>query len=173
MGARQPHGFLAAAGLHGRVAMGLQQIVEELHIQLIVFHDHHGLGHADFRSRPEQPDRIYSQSYIDEMRMVGAFVKTQTRGKATNEWAQGLAIEALGFLASDIERLEPFLSLTGIDIANLRQVAADPAFLIAVLDHLASDETLLLAFAANAGHDPTDIDRARQMLAGPQPDWGA
>lgn len=107
------------------------------------------------------------------MRMVGAFVKTSGRGQQTNEWAQGLAIEALGFLASDIERLEPFLSLTGIDIANLRQVAADPSFLTAVLEHLASDETLLLAFAANAGHDPADIDRARQMLAGPQPDWGA
>jgi len=105
--------------------------------------------------------------------MVGAFVKTSGRGQQTNEWAQGLAIEALGFLASDIERLEPFLSLTGIDIANLRQVAADPSFLTAVLEHLASDETLLLACTANARHDPADTDRARQMLAGPQPDWGA
>ena len=102
-----------------------------------------------------------------------AFVKAQGRGGPTNEWAQGLAIEALAYLASDIERLEPFLSLSGIDLANLRQVAADPAFLTAVLEHLASDETLLLAFAANAGHDPSDIDRARQLLAGPQPDWGA
>jgi hypothetical protein len=100
-------------------------------------------------------------------------MKSKPSDAAKSEWAQGLAIEALGFLASDIERLEPFLSLTGIDISNLRKVAADPAFLIAVLDHLASDETLLLAFAANAGHDPAEIDRARQMLAGPTHDWGA
>ena len=100
-------------------------------------------------------------------------MKSKPSATAKSEWAQGLAIAALGFLASDIERLEPFLSLTGIDISNLRTVAADPAFLIAVLDHLASDETLLLAFAANAGHDPVDIDRARQMLAGPTHDWGA
>ncbi len=89
------------------------------------------------------------------------------------DWAQTLAIEALSFLASDIERLEPFLSLTGVDPSNLRRVAAQPSFLIAVLDHLAGDESLLLAFAANAGHNPADIEKARQTLAGPTPDWGA
>jgi len=89
------------------------------------------------------------------------------------DWAQGLAIEALGFLAGDIERLEPFMSLTGVDPGNLREVAAQPSFLVAVLEHLAADESLLLAFAANAGRDPGDIDKARQALAGPTPDWGA
>jgi len=89
------------------------------------------------------------------------------------EWAQTLAIEALGFLASDMERLEPFLSLTGIDPSNLRRVAAQPSFLVAVLDHLAGDESLLLAFAANGGHDPHDIENGRRILAGPEPDWGA
>ena len=96
-----------------------------------------------------------------------------SRNEKASEWAQTLAIEALAYLAADMERLEPFLSLTGIDIGNLRQVAAQPSFLVAVLDHLAGDESLLLAFAANGGHDPADIDRARQTLAGPQPDWGA
>jgi hypothetical protein len=100
-------------------------------------------------------------------------MKTNSSAAAKTEWAQGLAIEALGFLASDIERLEPFLSLTGIDISNLRAVAADPAFLAAVLDHLVTDESLLLAFAANGAHDPADIERARQVLAGPRFDWGA
>jgi hypothetical protein len=72
-----------------------------------------------------------------------------------------------------MERLEPFLNLTGIDPGNLRTVAAQPSFLVAVLDHLASDESLLLAFAANEGRDPSDIERARHALAGPAPDWGA
>ena len=96
-----------------------------------------------------------------------------SRNDKASEWAQTLAIEALGFLASDMERLEPFLSLTGIDISNLRRVAAQASFLVAVLDHLAGDESLLLAFAANGGHNPADIERARQTLAGPTPDWGA
>jgi len=96
-----------------------------------------------------------------------------SRNDKASEWAQTLAIEALGFLAADMERLEPFLSLTGIDPSNLRRVAAQPSFLVAVLDHLAGDESLLLAFAANGGRDPADIERARQALAGPAPDWGA
>ena len=96
-----------------------------------------------------------------------------SRDDKAREWAQTLAIEALGFLAADVERLEPFLSLTGIDPGNLRQVAAQPSFLVAVLDHMAGDESLLLAFAANGGRNPADIERARQTLAGPAPDWGA
>jgi hypothetical protein len=68
-----------------------------------------------------------------------------SRDDKASEWAQTLAIEALGFLAADMERLEPFLSLTGIDPSNLRGVAAQPSFLVAVLDHLAGDESLLSA----------------------------
>ena len=96
-----------------------------------------------------------------------------SRDDQARDWAQTLAIEALGFLASDMERLEPFLSLTGIDPGNLRRVAAEPSFLVAVLDHLAGDESLLLAFAANGGRNPTDIEKGRRILAGPEPDWGA
>ena len=51
-----------------------------------------------------------------------------SRDDQAREWAQTLAIEALGFLASDMERLEPFLSLTGIDPSNLRRVAAPVSY---------------------------------------------
>jgi hypothetical protein len=37
-----------------------------------------------------------------------------------------------------------------------------------VLDHIASDETLLLAFATNAGLDPAQVGAAAARLAGPQ-----
>ena len=97
---------------------------------------------------------------------------TLGRARPSRNWAEALAIEALGFLAADPERLEPFLSLSGLDIGNLRRAAAEPSFLVAILDHLASDESLLLAFAANAGLDPMDIAKARQILGGPTPDWG-
>jgi hypothetical protein len=36
----------------------------------------------------------------------------------------------------------------------LRAAAAEPGFLAAILDHLASDEKLLLAFAAEARQEP-------------------
>ena len=93
--------------------------------------------------------------------------------RESKAWAEALAIEGLGFLAGDSERLEPFLSLTGLDPGNLRAAAAAPGFLGGVLDHIANDESLLLSFAANAGRDPSEIARARLTLSGPPPDWGA
>ncbi len=81
--------------------------------------------------------------------------------------AEALAVEALSFLGTDPDRLERFLSLCGLSVANLRQAAAEPGFLTALLDHLASDESLLLAFAAQCGRDPAEIGRARTALAPP------
>ena len=96
-----------------------------------------------------------------------------TRGAtAARDQAEALAVEGLGFLASDMERLEPFLSLTGLDPSNLRKAAAGPGFLAGVLDHIAGNERLLLAFAAESGRRPEDIARAHAVLSGPTPDAG-
>ncbi len=84
-----------------------------------------------------------------------------------------MAIEGLGFIAGDPGRLEPFLALSGLDPRGLRAAAADPGFLAGVLDHMMANERLLLAFAADSGRPPTDVARARAVLAGPPPDWGA
>ena len=42
--ARDVERFHAVLGLQDVVAMGVQQIVEELHVELIVLHDQNGLG---------------------------------------------------------------------------------------------------------------------------------
>ncbi|MDB5532512.1 MAG: hypothetical protein JWO28_827 [Hyphomicrobiales bacterium] len=81
------------------------------------------------------------------------------------EAAEALAIEALSFLASDPERLERFLSLSGLDPATIRLAASDPGFLAAVLEYFTSDESLLLAFSANTGRDPADVGKALRVLA--------
>jgi hypothetical protein len=83
-------------------------------------------------------------------------------GRASGE---ALAIAALGFLADDPERLSRFLALSGLGPGNLRQAAADPSFLLAVLDHLAGDERLLVAFASAQRLDPSAVARARAALA--------
>jgi hypothetical protein len=49
----------------------------------------------------------------------------------------------------------------------LRAAAAEPGFLAAVLDHLASDERLLLAFAAHAGQDASLVVQAHDTLSPP------
>ena len=87
-------------------------------------------------------------------------------GSTHKDQAESLAIAAVAFLAADDERLGRFLALTGLDPMGLRAAAAQPGFLAGVLDHLGSDETLLLAFATHAGIDPAEVDRARVSLSG-------
>jgi hypothetical protein len=83
--------------------------------------------------------------------------------------AEGLAVAAFGFIAAEPERLGRFLALSGIGPDSIRAAAREPQFLAGVLDHITSDERLLLAFAAENDIDPEAVMRARDVLAGP--DW--
>ncbi len=80
--------------------------------------------------------------------------------------AAELSCRALAFLAAEPERVNRFLSLTGVDPADLRALAGEPDFQLAILDHLAGDEALLLAFAQDLGLAPEAIGRARLALGG-------
>jgi hypothetical protein len=86
--------------------------------------------------------------------------------RITRKIAENLAIQALGFMAGDPERLGTFLAATGIGPEMIRQAAADPAFLAGVLDHVAGDEPLLIAVAEHAGVAPQDIEHAQAVLSG-------
>jgi hypothetical protein len=88
------------------------------------------------------------------------------RASATQEAAEMLAIQALAFIAEEPERLNAFLSVSGIELGAIRDVANAPGFLAGVLEHMLADETLLLAFADSTGIDPADIARAGQALGG-------
>ena len=85
------------------------------------------------------------------------------------EDAETLALRALGFLAAEPERLEPFLAATGLGPATLRAAAGDPGFLGAVLEHIGGSDSLLLEFAGNAGVNPETVALARERLSGPPP----
>ncbi len=87
--------------------------------------------------------------------------------KLSKSCAETMAIEVLNFLAADPLRLDRFLALSGLGRDSLRAAAGEPGFLAAILDHLASDERLLLAFAANTGHAPATIAKARDILSPP------
>jgi hypothetical protein len=91
-------------------------------------------------------------------------------GPVTREIAESLAIAALGFLAQDHERLGRFLSVTGMGPEMIRKAAADPSFLAGVLDHIVSDEPLLVAFAQQASIDPRTVERAQALLVGEAPE---
>jgi hypothetical protein len=81
--------------------------------------------------------------------------------------AENVAIQALSFLAADPARLGRFLAATGIGPADIRAAAREPRFLAGVLDHIADDESAMLAFAQEAGLAPALIARARAALSEP------
>ena len=91
----------------------------------------------------------------------------KSQGNARPENAEAVAIEALGWLAGEPERLERFVALCGLGPDNLRQAAAAPGFLAAILDYLAANESLLIAFAGDSGRKPEAVARAALALGGP------
>lgn len=86
------------------------------------------------------------------------------RSSLNRDDAEALAIDALGFLAADETRLVPFLGVTGLSLADIRQQAGSLEFLAGVLDFLMSDDSLLLVFASHKGLDPNLIAAARHAL---------
>ena len=84
--------------------------------------------------------------------------------------AEAIAFAGLSMLAAEPERMMRFFSLSGLDPANIRELARLPAFQAAVLAHIRGDESLLLAFAANQGIDPVDVGKAEAVLSGERQD---
>ena len=77
-----------------------------------------------------------------------------------------IALKLMAFLAADSDQLGRFMALSGLSPSDLKANLPDPAFQGGVLDFALSDESLLLAFAANEGLDPAAIMRARASLPG-------
>jgi hypothetical protein len=84
----------------------------------------------------------------------------------SRERAESLALQALTFLAEEHERIHGFLQLTGLEVAELPGRISEPEFLLAVLDHLASSEILLLDFAHGLNLQPEMVGHARRALGG-------
>lgn len=72
----------------------------------------------------------------------------------------------MSFLASDADQLGRFMALSGLSPQDVRQNLQEPQFQAGLLDFALSDESLLLAFAANEGLDPGSVMRARSRLPG-------
>ena len=88
------------------------------------------------------------------------------RREMTLETAESIAAQGLAFLAEDPARLSHFLTLTGVQPDEVRPRAGTPEFLAAVLEHIVSDESLLLVFAANGSIAPESIAPALAILHG-------
>lgn len=80
--------------------------------------------------------------------------------------AETFAARVLDWMAADSGRIGGFLGASGLSPAELPALAADPGFLLAVLDHLMSDESALLACCAELGVTPQTPAAARAALPG-------
>ena len=84
------------------------------------------------------------------------------------EVAEIVAVQALGFIAGDPERLGLFLAESGIGPETLRTAAANPQFLASVLDFVMRDDATVKAFAKQSELHPTNIAAAREALGDPR-----
>jgi uncharacterized protein DUF3572 len=83
------------------------------------------------------------------------------------EAAETVAAQALAFLAEAPARLHRFLLASGLEPGDLRARAGTPEVLLAVLEHLAGDESLLLVFAASRQVAPERVGQAIARLQAP------
>lgn len=88
------------------------------------------------------------------------------RNEDARDKAEQIGLAALVFLTEDEDRLGRFLGETGLSPDDLRASAGTPEGLVAVLDHILGDESLLMVFAAGAGLQPGEIGPAREVLGG-------
>lgn len=88
-----------------------------------------------------------------------------TYRKISAEEAKSVALSAFMHLTQDEERLTRFLEMTGLRPETVRAAAATPGFFAAVLDHVASDEALLLELARALEMKPERIMEARHTLS--------
>ncbi|RST86263.1 DUF3572 family protein [Aquibium carbonis] len=96
----------------------------------------------------------------------GAGASTVSRGDA-----EALAIDALGFIASDPVLMPRFLAISGIEADQIRRAAVEPGFLAGVLGFLLSHEPSLMAFCEATGTDPAAVGRAARSLPGGADDF--
>ena len=84
----------------------------------------------------------------------------------TQDHAETIALSALAWMALRDGVLGGFLGASGASADDLRERVAEPAFLVAVLDHLMSDDALVIGFCDHEGVPYDTPMRARWALPG-------
>ncbi|SMX33160.1 DUF3572 domain-containing protein [Actibacterium lipolyticum] len=82
------------------------------------------------------------------------------------EQAETLALGALGWLVGNEELLPIFMGASGASIDDIKARAAEPEFLISVLDFLSMDDAWLMEFCDASGLSYEAPLQARQSLPG-------
>ena len=94
----------------------------------------------------------------------------RTGGSGGTDDPEVVALQVLGRLLAEPERIGGFLAASGLGPAELRASASQPGFATAVLDYVVGDEHLLLAVASELELKPETITHAQLRLSPPPPD---
>lgn len=90
----------------------------------------------------------------------------------TQESAEVIALQVLGWLAGDEELLPVFQGSSGASETDLRAGASDPVFLGSVLDFIMMDDAWVVRCCDHLKIDYASLMRARQCLpGGAQVNW--
>jgi hypothetical protein len=112
---------------------------------------------------PPSRKELFKESFGFQQDVEAAMKRPRT--SLDLETAETIAIAGLAFLAEDTLRLGRFLAETGVGPEELRENARAPRMLLAVVEHLLGDESLLLVFTASAGIAPESVLPAYDLLA--------
>lgn len=82
------------------------------------------------------------------------------------EQAEIIALQGLAWLAANEELCPMFLGATGGSVDDLRDRAADPTFLAAVLEFITMDDAWVISFCDSIGIGYDQPLRARYALPG-------
>lgn len=82
------------------------------------------------------------------------------------EKSEEVAIDVLGWLASDPELFNRFVGLSGLEASQIRQAATQPGFLAGVLEFLINHEPTLLRYCEASNERPENVAMAFRHLGG-------
>jgi hypothetical protein len=90
----------------------------------------------------------------------------------SQESAETVGLQALGWLAGNEDLLPVFLGATGASEADVRSGASDPAFLGGLLDFLMLDDAWVMSFCDSISMPYDRLMQARHSLpGGEQVNW--
>lgn len=89
----------------------------------------------------------------------------RNRNDTPQAGASTIALQALTFQLADDGYRQRFLAQCGIEPQHLPDMVHRTDFLAGILDMMLRDESLLLAFCADTGLDPEEVERASLTLS--------
>jgi hypothetical protein len=86
----------------------------------------------------------------------------------TKDTAETIALQALAWIMGQDDMVGVFLGSTGASLEDLKNNAANPEFLGAVMDFLLMDDAWVIQFAQDMGTPADHVMQARAALPGGQ-----